>query len=247
MHITVSLTVAESKRLIAKGVARDERVIRARNDGMLAVASGTTDGYVIEEITGESFDKTRYVTGHTLPAGYRGPRVSYNAPDLVIRRGERLSVGVKEAVADMGPGDVFVKGANALNYDLGQAGVLIGDSTGGTVGATLGTLVARRVHLLQPVGLEKSIPGDLHEAAAMMKEREGRGPTLWVTPGEIFTEIEAFNVVCGVLAVPVGAGGIGGAEGAVWLALYGDKDGLGRAEELVDSVRGEPPFLPVAG
>ena len=243
MHITVSFTVSESKRLIAKGVAGDERVRQARDKGILAVASGTTDGYIIEEITGERFDKTQYVTGHTLPAGYEGPRPAYKVPDLVIRQGERLDIGVKDAVREMGPGDVFVKGANALNYDLDQAGVLIGHSTGGTVGAVLGTLTARRVLLLQPVGIEKSVPGDLHDAAAMLKERDGRGPVLWVTPGEIFTEIEAFKVRCGVRAVPVGAGGIGGAEGAVWLALFGDSKQLDMAEKLIESVRGEPPFL----
>ena len=190
MHTSAVLTVSESKRLIAKGLIQSERMQRALNKGMVAVASGTTDGYVIEEITGEPFDKTRYVTGHTVPANFSGDNsVSYKEPDLVLRKGERVDMSVKDAVREMGPGDVFVKGANALNYDLEQAGVLIGHPTGGTVGAVLGTVVARRIHLVQPVGLEKSVPGDLHDAAALLAEREGRGPTLWVTPGEIFTEI----------------------------------------------------------
>ena len=243
MHVSVSLTVAESKRLIAKGVAAREDVQRAMSEGMLAVASGTTDGYVVEEITGEAFDKTRFVTGHTLPAGYTGGRVWYTAPDLVIRKGERLDMSVKEAVAEMGRGDVFIKGANALNYDLNQVGVLIGHPTGGTVGAFLGTAVARRIRLLQPVGLEKSIPGDLNEIADMLREPDGKGPTLWVTPGEPFTEIEALDVLADVMAVPIGAGGIGGAEGAVWLALFGTAEEIDRAQEVIKSVRGEPPFL----
>ena len=243
MHVSVSLTVAESKRLIAKGVAACEDVQRALNDGMLAVASGTTDGYVVEAITGETFDKTQFVTGHTLPAGYEGPGVCYKAPDLVIRKGERLDMSVKEAIEEMGPGDVFVKGANALNYDLNQVGVLIGHPTGGTVGVFLGTVVARRIQLLQPVGLEKSIPGDLTEIADMLREPDGKGPTLWVTPGEPFTEIEAVDVLADVMAVPVGAGGIGGAEGAVWLALFGTAEEIDRAQGAIESVRGEPPFL----
>ena len=244
MHTIVSLTVSESKRLIAKGVAAYAPVRRAAEEGILAVAAGTTNGYIIEELSGERFDKTRYVTGRTLPAGYDGPRPTYDAPDFVMRKGERIAASVKEIIQEMEPGDVFVKGANALNYERNQVGVLIGDRTGGTVGAVLGTIVARRIHMLQPVGLEKSIPGDLHAVAARLKELDGKGPTLWVTPGEIFTEIEALRVLSGVDAVPLGAGGIGGAEGAIWLALFGDADAVDRAIESIDGVRQEPPFLP---
>jgi hypothetical protein len=243
MQTSVVLTVAESKRLIARGIVKAEVVRRALAEGTVAVASGTTNGYVVEALTGERFDKTQFVTGHTLPAKYQGPRVAYKAADLVLRKGERLQVSAKEAVAEMGPGDVFMKGANALNYERGQAGVLIGHPTGGTVGAVLGTIVARRIRLLHPVGLEKSVPGDLHEAARLLADAEGKGATLWVTPGQIFTEVEALAVLAGVRAVPVSAGGIGGAEGAIWLALIGDKAGLDAAQAAIASVQGEPPFL----
>jgi hypothetical protein len=57
MHIVVSLTVSESKRLIGKGVAQADFVRRAMEEGTLAIGSGTTNGYVVEEITGEPFDK----------------------------------------------------------------------------------------------------------------------------------------------------------------------------------------------
>lgn len=245
MHCLVSLTVAESKRLIAKGVAQSDLIRRALDKGVVAVGSGTTNGYVIEELTGEPIDKTCMVTGRTLPATYAGPKITYTGEDLVIRRGERIrGVKANEYVAEMGPGDVFVKGANALNYERGQAGILIGDSTGGSVGATLGIIVARRIRYLHPVGLEKSVSVDLEVVAAMLNEdAEGVDSTLWVVPGDIFTEIEAFDVLTGVEAVPAGAGGIGGAEGAVRLALFGDKKQLDAAHALVDSVRGEPPFV----
>jgi len=244
MHIVLSLTVSESKRLIAKGVAQADFVRRAIDEGTLAVGSGTTNGYVIEEITGERFDKTQFVTGRTLPANYAGPKPSYSAPDLVIRKGERLDVKAPDALADMGPGDVFIKGVNALNYERRQAAVLIGHPTGGNVGGAIGTVMARRICYLHPVGLEKSVSVDLVEAADRVnRDADGKGPTLWVVPGRIFTEIEALQTLAGVEAVPVGAGGIGGAEGAVWLALFGDAGDLGKAEAAIESVRGEPPFI----
>lgn len=244
MHMMISLTVAEGKRLIAKGVAASELVQRAMEQGSLAISSGTTNAYVIEEITGEKFDKKTHVTGRTLPAGYKGPALSYAGNDLIIRKGERITgVAANDYVTEMGPGDVFVKGANAINYELNQAAVLIGHPTGGSVGSTIGTIVARRIQYLHPVGLEKSVNADLNEMAALLNEdSDGKGPTLWVVPGMLFTEIEALETLAGVAACHVGSGGIGQAEGAVWLALFGDEEGLARAKNVIEGVRGEPSF-----
>ena len=243
-HIVLSMTVSEGKRLIAKGVAQADFVRHAMEKGTLAVGSGTTDGYIVEEITGEKFDKKAFVTGRTLPGGYGGPGLSYTHSDLVIRKGERLSIKAVEALPDMGPGDVYVKGANALNYERKQAGVLIGHPTGGGVGAAIGTVTARRIRYLHPVGLEKSVGADLNEVAARLnRDADGKGSTLWVVPGDIFTEIEALRVLAEVEAIPVGAGGVGGAEGATWLALFGTVGQLDRAQEAIDSVSGEPPFV----
>ena len=244
MHTVLSLTVSESKRLIAKGVAQADFVRRTMEEGTLAIGSGTTNGYVVEEITGEKIEKTEFVTGRTLPSDYSGPAFSYSLPDLVIRKGERLNIKASEALADMGPGDVYAKGANAINYERKQAAVLIGHPTGGGVGNALGTIVARRICYLHPVGLEKSVNADLDEMAERLNgDRHGKGPTLWVTPGTIFTEIEALHVLAGVEAVPVSSGGVGGAEGAVWLALFGSNEQLDKAQEAIDSVRGEPAFV----
>ena len=243
MHHVISLTVSESKRLIAKGLAAAYFVKRAMNEGTLAVGSGSTNGYVVEEITGKRFDKKQFVTGKTLPSGYDGPKLSYEQPDLVIRKGERLALKASEAIADMGPGDVYMKGVNAINYERDQAAVLIGHPTGGGVGNAVGTTVARRILYVHPVGLEKSTSADLNEVAELLNEdAEGKGPTLWVVPGMIFTEIEALSVLAGVDAVPVASGGIGGAEGAVWLALFGEEAQLDKAEAVIASVRGEPSF-----
>jgi len=244
MHLVLSLTVAESKRLIGKGVAAADFIRRAMAEGILAVGSGTTNGYVIEELTGEPFDKKKMVTGRTLPHGYKGPKFSYEHPDLVIRKGERLDVKMADILEEMGPGDVYAKGVNAINYERGQAAVLIGHPTGGGVGRALGTVTARRIRYLHPVGLEKSVPYDLDLAAARLnRDREGKGPTLWVVPGDIFTEIEALKVLADVDAIPVGAGGVGGAEGAVWLGLFGNTHQLETAQGVIESIRGEPPFV----
>jgi hypothetical protein len=244
MHLVLSLTVSESKRLIAKGMAQADFVVRAMNEGTLAMGPGTTNAYIMEEFTGDTFDKKKFVTGCTLPHAFDGPKLSYTHPDLVIRKDERLNIKASEALPDMGPGDVFVKGVNAINYERKQAAVLIGHPTGGGVGSQIGRVVSRRICYLHPVGLEKSVSFDLNEAANRVnRDPGGKGPTLWVVPGMIFTEIEALHVLTGVEAMHIAGGGVGGAEGAAWLSIFGTKEQLSKTEEAIQSVRGEPAFI----
>ena len=246
MRTDLVLTVAQSKRLIAKGVAHYEPVQEALSEGTVAIAKGGTDAYVVEEILGERIDKRHYVTGQVLPRGASRADAGLTSelPDVVLVRGERLAgVTATEAVADMKAGDVFIKGANALNYETGVAGLLVGHPTGGTLGAAIGTLVARRIRLLVPVGLEKEVASDVVGAAEALAEAGGPGPSLWPVHGDIFTELEALDVLCDVLAVPIAAGGVAGAEGAVWLACFGDEPQIEQVKALAEQLEPEPPFV----
>ena len=240
------LTVAECKRLIAKGVRRHPAVWAALSDGIVAVAKGSTNAYVAEELAEEGIYKPHYCTGTTRPAaGESDVEVANKLPDLVLHKGERVEgVSATEIVGDMGPGDVFIKGANALNYERGHAGILIGHPTGGTIGAAIGTVVARRAHLLLPVGLEKSVPHDLNGLYHRLTEagEKGSGPTLWPVEGEIFTEIEALGAACGVKAAAIGAGGILGAEGGLRMSVWGAADEIERAKGFISGIHGEPAF-----
>ena len=247
MMMSAVLTVSESKRLITKGVVASEVLQTALENGTVAVAKGTTNSYIVEELLGETIDRAQYCTGVTLPSrtGKKGS-TGAGLPDLVLKQGERLDCSAIEAVADMGPGDVFIKGANALNYERDQAALLIGHPTGGTIGATIGTIVARRIQLVIPVGLEKEIPIDLDEAAFIGGEaapKKGHVAALWPLNGHIFTEIEAVNILTGAEAIPWGAGGIAGAEGSIRLLIMGSEEQIDAASELIESIQGEPPFV----
>jgi hypothetical protein len=241
------LTVAESKRLIARALKRHPAVITALSNGIVAVAKGTTNAYVVEELAERGIHRPDYCTGVTKPQNPpEGARTSADLPDLVLRCGVPVEgVSVTEIVAEMGPGDVFIKGANALSYERGQAAVLIGHPTGGTVGAVLGALTGRRITLLIPVGLEKHVPGDLVEAATelMTVGDSGSGPTLWPLHGEIFTELEAVTLISGARARLIGAGGIGGAEGSIRISVTGVGDQVDRAQGCIEDVWGELPFI----
>ena len=56
----VTLTVAESKRLIAKAVAQMPIVKNALENGMVIITKGTTNAYVAEEITGHKMTFTEF-------------------------------------------------------------------------------------------------------------------------------------------------------------------------------------------
>ncbi len=239
------LTPAESKRLIAKGIASCKPVKRALKSGIVAVAKGTTNGYVAEELSGEPIEKTRYCTGTTTPLLRKrcGVETSNELPDLVYRDGQRWEgVSAVDAAGEMGAGDVFIKGSNAINYERGQAGILIGHPTGGTIGAVIGTLTARGAVLLLAVGLEKNIPGDLCKTARTVAATKGGGPALWPVNGEIFTEIEALRTLCAVEAVVTAAGGILGAEGSVRFSVHGLPERIEQVSALLGEIQGEPPF-----
>ena len=68
-------------------------------------------------------------------------------------------------------------------------------------------------------------------------------PSMFLLTGHIVTEIEALNILADVTAFQAAAGGIGGAEGAVWLVFRGNRENVEKALRLVEGIQGEPPFV----
>ena len=145
-------------------------------------------------------------------------------------------------VDDLLEGDVILKGANALDLPRRQAAILIGHPKGGTIGAALQAVVGRSVRLILPVGLEKRVYCDLMELAIRLNAPRDHGPRLLPVPGEVFTEIDAIKLLTGAEAELIAAGGVGGAEGSVWLALHGSTEQMVMAETILRMVSEEPGF-----
>jgi len=61
-----------------------------------------------------------------------------------------------------------------------------------------------------------------------------------VTTGRAITEIQALALLCGVTAVHVASGGIGGCEGSVVLVVEGSAGQVRLAFELVEAIKDEP-------
>jgi hypothetical protein len=221
-------------------------VKRAMKDGIVVVATGTTNSYVLEELWGRKIDKRRYRSGITtpdVPEKLAEPQEE-PIPDVVFRKGEvAKELDRFTAVKEMGKGDVYLKGANALDYVGQMAGVLIGSSTGGTTGAVMGQIVGKKITLIIPVGLEKLVYEDINELHRLASEEDCEGPNLWPLTGIIVTEIEALNILTGVDATLLASGGIAGAEGAVRLLLMGTEEEVEAAVKLVESLKGEHRYL----
>jgi hypothetical protein len=159
---------------------------------------------------------------------------------------EPVELSLGEAMTKLEPGDVVIKGANALNYDKKIVGVIASSMDGGTSGKILPYVTARKAHLVIPIGLEKQVSGVVFHIADTLREpvtSRQRIPSMFPLRGHIVTEIEALESLTGVSAIQIGAGGIGGAEGAVRLLIRGTRDEVEKALAVVDAVQGEPPFV----
>ena len=253
--LQIVLTPAAGKRLIGRAVARHPAIETALVSGTIVIIAGTTNGYVAEEILKDigqagEFSRKRFFRGITLPSGKpaagtgRLPDESAFPGDVIIRQGQWLrGKTIFDIVDELGEGDVILKGANALDVERKRAAVLIGHPRCGTIGAALSVVCGRRVRLLMPAGLEKRIAGNLDEIAVRTNAPGAAGPRLLPVPGEVITEIEAVFLLTGATAEMVAAGGVCGAEGAIWLAVRGNEYQEKQVNELFAAVAGEPAFV----
>ena len=245
------ITPAMGKRLIGKAVAARADVRAVLEKGTLVIVAGTTNAYVAEEVFatlggGESFTPKGFRRGIVLP-----PNVSASAltpstdQDVVLVDGVWHEGRTIFAVAgDLGPGDMIVKGANAVHLPTRRAAVLIGHPQAGTAAAAIPPVVGRRVKLLVPVGLEKRVEQDVADLAELLNDPGAAGPRLLPLGGEVFTELDAIAALSGASSRLVAGGGVCGAEGAIWIAATGSDEHLAAAESLIAGVADEPPCRP---
>ncbi|NLJ67983.1 MAG: hypothetical protein GX341_01515 [Firmicutes bacterium] len=243
----ISLTVSEGKRLIGKAVAALPQVQAARKQGKLIIATGITNAYVAEEVLQEPVEKMRYTAGVITQGVFTATSSETRLTPVCFENGERSSRPWLDILQDFTGEDVFIKGANAVDPS-GMAGVLVGAPNGGTIGSALGTLYARGSHLIIPVSREKLIPSV--EAAVRQLGIHAFDDTMGMACGmipvvgaAIITEVEALDILCGVEAVQVSGGGVGGSEGSVGLVVSGPKPKVAAAMELVRAIKGEPPIV----
>jgi hypothetical protein len=130
--------------------------------------------------------------------------------------------------------------------------VLAASEVGGTIGTVLAIILARGSHLIVPVGLEKLIPSvaEAAQVTGIVRFKYSTGLPTGLIPipnALVVTEVQAFQVLTGVKAVPVAAGGVAGSEGTVVLSLEGTAAQIEQALSLVKSIKGEPSLVRPSG
>lgn len=244
MKAVVVLTSSESKRLIGKAVAGLDIVEHALRSGRILIARSTTTAYVAEEILGIDIDIGGFAAGIVMPKGLcANQAATYRY--LLIEKGKLLEdVPYSRAIHQLEGDDVFVKSANALDIH-GVAGILAASGEGGRIGMALGTILARRVNLVVPVGLEKLIPVPVSETVDCLGIGSldyCMGLPVGMIPvyGRTISEIEALDILSNAEAIPVAAGGVNGAEGSVVLAIRGEDSDVKKAISIIEKIKGEP-------
>jgi len=247
MKAQVTLTPAEGKRLIAKAISCMDSVQKAYQEGTLIIATSTTTAYVAEELTGKEINKGMFTAGVVTKEGASITKADGRYKHYVFDKGALKECTTAELVpylARMGPDDVMIKGANAID-PFGAAGILLAGSGGGTIGTAWGHLIRNGAQLIIAAGLEKLVPGPLDGVAPMMgteaiDKAMGWKCGMMVVQGQIITEMEAMKLLFGVEVIPVAGGGIDGAEGCKIFLLEGPAENVELAFEVLSGIKGEP-------
>jgi hypothetical protein len=258
MLAQIVLTPAESKKLIAKAVARLETVQKAANKGIVALHPSSSTYFIVEELTGSKPTTNYWVCGVVTPKGMcvemamalgvgLTPHEERVDPgDLqgtwVIEKGQQ---GREEKLSSllyrMTSSDVYVKGVNAMDLQ-GNVGVLFGLE--GSMAYIQAARKKRNFTIIYPAGLEKLIPLPVKEAAkeaTFTRYEAGMGMPVGLYPcptGVTINEVQAIEILSGASAVPIASGGLGGAEGAVTFVLKGKSDNVKKALDFVEQSKG---------
>ena len=262
MRAQISLLPNESKKLIAKALVNMSEVQTALKEGILVMHPSSSTIFLAEEILGETPETDVWMCGAITPRAACGDDAvkvwmtshpearGKNSPEAfpfswVIEKG-KLSQGetLASLFTRMGPKDVYIKGVNAID-PWGKVGVLIGnDIEGGTIGRVLASQREKRFTIVYPVGLEKLIPISIEEAVEAAKYRltlsysMGGRCSLLLCNGKVVTELKAIEILTGATAIPISAGGVDGAEGAITLVLSGEVDQVKNAIAYIEDVKG---------
>lgn len=244
-----TLTPAESRRLIAKAVVKMEYFQKAWEDAYVLIAGGTTNAFLVQELLGRDSVRIEKSTAGTVCKGVActTPPDDHDRMPHIFYKGKLMdeSVTFADCFNDFHLDTVMIKGANAVDPEW-NVGIITSGFNGGTVPNFIGYITSSGLRLITPVGLEKLVPSVrqscLVTGARRIDISMGADFGMYhIATANVVSEIQALDILFGVKATLVAAGGIGGSEGAVILVAEGEGAQL---EKLVDflekEVKGEP-------
>jgi hypothetical protein len=259
MRAIVVLTHSECKRLIARGLLKHPEIEDALVDGKIFVARGSTTAFVLEELIGEPIEKSYYVAGQVTGDKEKLYRLGSlkgekRLKEVVIDKGAKREIeDISAELKEFMPGDLMIKGGNTLGND-GIAGVYLAHPEGGTIGAMIPHAIARGIPIIVPISLSRSIDDSVWELSQVLGSKVvepeycmGLPIGIMPVPGEVFTELEAFDLLYpDIYVFHIGSGGVGDGEGSLHFLLVGDDKEVRKAyDDLVKLVKSEPTYVPV--
>ncbi|MFX0198026.1 MAG: hypothetical protein ACFFCW_18050 [Candidatus Hodarchaeota archaeon] len=255
MRAQVTLTSSESKKLLAKAAAATSLIKKAMEKGLIVIHPSSTTLFLVEELIGKRPEGV-WVCGMILPKGTCISRETYEVAkslrdigigqfpfSWVLDKGVfRRGLPLVSLLDEMGRGDIYVKGANAIDPE-GKVGVLYAAPGAGTIGKVISARRRKGFTIIVPIGLEKLIPTPITKAAKVAsRERTdvamGQPVGLIPVPGRVISEIEAIDILSGAEAMVVAAGGLGGAEGSITLVIRGSEEKVNRGLQVIKDVKG---------
>jgi hypothetical protein len=240
------LSPAQGKKLIAQAISSLPEIEEALKYHTIVVVAGTTNAPIAYELLKkagqeEHFNSNGFFRGVTVPQGIT-PAGKFGG-DVILQKGKWLQGKTIFDIADtLTDQDIVLKGANAVNLEEKEAGVLLGNPTMGTAQPILTAVYGRRVKLYVPVGTEKRVSGSLSKLAKLVNTPDGHGLRLLPLPGEVITELEAVEILTGLRPSLIAGGGILGAEGGCYYLAEGEKNILEKLRQLLALLEETPDF-----
>jgi hypothetical protein len=239
MKAQLTISVNAAKWLIAKAIVRMPEVQEAFQNGKILLKGGTTVSCIAEELLGIKLRISGRITKRGTVASFQ----SIESPhSVLIEKGkwENIDESFFEKVLELGPKDVVIIGANAIDA-YGNAAMMAGSPGGGNPGKAIAAMAAEGVKVIIAAGLEKLIPGRISDIINEVGRKTcdfAMGMAVGLIPlyGHVVTEIEALKIISDVKVTVIGRGGIDGAEGSTTILIEGAENSLKAIiKEVVDA------------
>ncbi|MBF0309945.1 MAG: hypothetical protein HQL56_10490 [Magnetococcales bacterium] len=240
----VLLRSEEAKSLIGLAVSRLPQVQQALGQGRIVIVGGSTTRHVVRHLLGEDPGRDSFAVGW-IKEGLLGesPPSGRGKGPFLLENGQWQRGWPGEVLQRFTVGDLYIKGANAIDPE-GHAAILMASPQGGTIGVAWPLLQARGCELIVPVSLAKLIPS-VAKAAPLLGQ--GRVQRVMGSPVGLMTipagcatlisEIQAFQMLFGLTATLVAAGGLDDCEGALCFHLAGTAENCDKAWNFLEKER----------
>jgi len=221
--IQITLTVEEGKEIIALGMLNHPIFKNTIDNGKILFKGGTT----VSKITEKLLKVPLRISGRITQRGTVASKATLKEAHSILyhnREWKGVDADIVAEVAKFTDKDLIICSANAID-NYGNAALMAGSVGGGLVGQSLSSWYTEGAKVIIPVGLEKIVPGNLSEIINKTGRRDksiswGMSVGLMPLYGEIFTEIEAIKTLADVDCFPIGAGGLGMAQGSITLEIH---------------------------